>query len=158
MSFTYDTFLRPITSSDVNIQIVNNDNIVEYTVNPFSVVNSFSSNNLLKISLKSGNTISVPFSSTNESKSALLLFQEHLDILRLRVPNSINKQIENYIDSAITLRLVENPTSSKGSSGDRLGNVSFSTTWLYYCIQDYTTGSQDIWMRISCTQSTWESE
>ena len=59
MSFSYDKFLRPITSSDRYIQILDNTGKVEYTINSFSILNVFVNNNLLKINLKSGRAIEI---------------------------------------------------------------------------------------------------
>ena len=44
MSYSYDKFLRPITTTDKNIQIIDNTGIVKYTINPFSVINVMISN------------------------------------------------------------------------------------------------------------------
>ncbi len=100
MIFIYNTFLRPITSSDNNIQVLDNTGSVVYTINPFSVGTTKVSNNVLKISFKSGKTISIPFSSINESKTALSLFQSQLDTLLEKTPTLIDVQIKNYIGSA----------------------------------------------------------
>ena len=46
------------------------------------------------------------------------------------------------------------PTSSKGQSGDIKGLMSSDGSYLYVCIADYTTGTDDIWAKIS-TGGTW---
>lgn len=102
MSYRYDTFLKPITTTDRNIQILNTDGIVTHTVNPFSVLDVMISNNLLKINLKSKRVISIPFLTTNESKLAIVRFQEQLDTLKSKVPGFIDKKIENYVEDQIT--------------------------------------------------------
>ena len=71
MIFSYNKFLRPITTSDNNIQVLDNTGSVVYTINPFSVGTKRVSNNVLEISFKSGKIIPIPFSSINESKIAL---------------------------------------------------------------------------------------
>ena len=73
MTFSYDKFLRPISSGDRNIQIYNNEGVLVYTINPFSIVNTFVSNNLLKISLKSQRVITLDFLNSNLAKIALPL-------------------------------------------------------------------------------------
>lgn len=102
MSYRYDTFLKPITTTDRNIQILNTDGIVTHSVNPFSILDVMISNNLLKINLKSKRVISIPFLTTNESKLAIVRFQEQLDTLKSKVPGFIDKKIENYIEDQIT--------------------------------------------------------
>jgi len=102
MSYRYDTFLKPITTTDRNIQILNTDGIVTHSVNPFSILDVMISNNLLKINLKSKRVISIPFLTTNESKLAIVRFQEQLDTLKSKVPGFIDKKIENYVEDQIT--------------------------------------------------------
>lgn len=101
MIFIYNTFLRPITSSDNNIQVLDNTGSVVYTINPFSVGTTKVSNNVLKISFKSGKIIPIPFSSINESKTALSLFQSQIDTLLEKTPTLMDIQIKNYIDYVI---------------------------------------------------------
>lgn len=52
-------------------------------------------------------------------------------------------------------RVVANPTASSfGSAGDRLGDISFSLDYLYYCVKDYD-GVNDIWKRVAWSNDTW---
>jgi hypothetical protein len=95
--YSYSTFLRPITESDRNIKILGIDLIVKYTIDPFYIINTSINNNILKINLKSKRVITLDFSTTNESKLALILLREQIDILIQKVPNLIDKQIENYL-------------------------------------------------------------
>ena len=88
MTFTYDKFLRPISSGDRNIQIYNNDGVLVYTINPFSIVNTFVSNNLLKISLKSQRVITLDFLNSSLAKAALALLQEQIDFFKINEPTA----------------------------------------------------------------------
>lgn len=97
MSYTYDTFLKPVTTTDRNIQILDTDGNVKYTLNPFSVLNVMASNNILRISIKSGRVILVGFSSSNEARLALPRIQEQIDTLTQKTPYNIDKSVENYI-------------------------------------------------------------
>jgi len=49
------------------------------------------------------------------------------------------------------------PASTKGAAGDKAGEIRFasvaSTTYLYYCVSDYTNGVDDIWRRLTFTTS-----
>jgi hypothetical protein len=110
MSYSYDRFLRPITSTDRNIQVLDNTGIIKYTINPFSVVDSMVSNNLLKINSKSGKVITINFSTSNEAKLALPRLQSQIDILKQKTPLVIDKEIKNYIDSI-------SGSGSNGTSG-----------------------------------------
>ena len=51
MNFSLDKFLKPLADSDRNVQIYNNSDVVQYTINPFSVTRLNISNNLLKVNL-----------------------------------------------------------------------------------------------------------
>lgn len=95
--YSYDTFLRPITESDKNIKILGVDLVVKYTIDPFIIINSSISNNLVKIKLKSGKLITLEFSTSNESKLALVRLRDFTDMLIQKVPNLIEKQIDNYL-------------------------------------------------------------
>lgn len=102
MSYSYDKFLRPLTSSDRNIQIQEDNGIVKWTIEPFSIINAMVSNNLLKINVLN-RVILVPFSSQNESKLALEKIQLQIDELRSRTPNSlVSLEIKNYVDSYVS--------------------------------------------------------
>jgi len=114
--YSYDKFLRPITTTDRNIQILNDSGIVKYTVNPFSVVNVMISNNLLKINMKQGRVILINFSTVNESKLAISRIQEQIDILTEKAPLFIDKQVANYVDNKVLTGLI-GPTGPTGSAG-----------------------------------------
>ena len=115
--YSYDKFLRPITTTDRNIQIMNDSGIIKYTVNPFSVINVMISNNLLKINMKQGRVILVNFSSVNEAKLAIERIQEQIDILTEKTPLFIDKQVANYVDNKVLTGLI-GPTGPTGSAGN----------------------------------------
>jgi hypothetical protein len=47
------------------------------------------------------------------------------------------------------------PSTSKGHSFDRIGQIAYNSSYIYYCIANYTTGADDIWKRISWSADTW---
>lgn len=98
--YGYNKFLRTLSPNDTNIQIQNNSGDLKWTIEPYSVLNVMINNNLLKINLND-KVIIIPFSSINESKLALPLFQEYLDELKNRDPLLIDKKIKNIINSKI---------------------------------------------------------
>jgi hypothetical protein len=81
MSYTYDTFLKPLSSTDTKIQIVDTIGYITHTINPFEVANSLASSKYLKISLKNHTVIDIPFSTQEEVKLALKNFNDHLSSL-----------------------------------------------------------------------------
>lgn len=78
MSYSYDTFLKP-TANNTYLEILDTDLNVVYTINPRSISSPMISNNLIKISLKSGKVIMLDFSTSNESKDALQKLQLQID-------------------------------------------------------------------------------
>ncbi len=153
MIFIYNTFLRPITSSDNNIQVLDNTGSVVYTINPFSVGTTKVSNNVLKISFKSGKTISIPFSSINESKTALSLFQSQLDTLLEKTPTLIDVQIKNYIGSA-NLTLNGNLVVNGQSTFTEVTKVINSTpSGATASIVTYDFSGGDIWYHGTASQN-----
>lgn len=81
MSYSYDTFLKP-TANNTYLEILDTDLNVVYTINPRSISSPMISNNLIKISLKSGKVIMLDFSTSNESKDALQKLQLQIDKLK----------------------------------------------------------------------------
>lgn len=95
--YTYDTFLKPYSTGDVNIIIKDKNGVIKYNIDPFSIVNILVSNNLLKINLKNKELI-IPFSTLNESKLALPILQENIDYIKSNSTYKIDKQIDNFVN------------------------------------------------------------
>ena len=81
MTYNYQTFLRPIYSNSKNIQILNSDGDLVYTIVPDSVSNSKVSNNLLKITLKSNKILFLDFSTKSNADSAKIALDIQISIL-----------------------------------------------------------------------------
>jgi len=47
------------------------------------------------------------------------------------------------------------PTTSKGQAGDLNGMIASDGNYIYYCFQDYVSGTSDIWKRVQLSNSTW---
>jgi len=74
MSYTYDTFLKPLSGTDTKIQIVDTNGTVTHIIDPFTVVNSMYSGKFLKITLRNQTILDIPFLNENEVKLALQEF------------------------------------------------------------------------------------
>lgn len=116
MNFSLDKFLRPLSDTDRSIQIYSVQDILKYTINPFSVTRTNVSNNLVNVNLKYNKVISLDFRTHNEAKAALIKLQEQLDTLRKKVPYAIDKQIQNYVN----FNDENNPLLSGSPKGDIL--------------------------------------
>jgi len=124
MSYSYNKFLRPITSSDKNIKILDDTNDIKYTIDPFAIQNVSISNNILKINLKSKRIISLHFSTINEAKLALTRIQIQIDTLIKNVPHLIDRDVQNYVDSIFSkVSIIVGPTGATGAA-DRYSATS----------------------------------
>jgi hypothetical protein len=110
MSFSFDKFLRPITPTDRNIKIYEDNGILKYTINPFHIKNINVLNNTMRINLDSDRSIAMVFSTNNEAKISLSKLQGQLDTLQQKVPFIIDKDILNYVTAHIKI----GPTGSNG--------------------------------------------
>jgi hypothetical protein len=99
--YSYDKYLRTLSPNDTNIQIVDNNGVVKFTIEPYSVLNTMVNNNLLKINLIN-KVITITFSSNNEAKLALPFFQEYLDELKSRDPLLVDNKLEKVIQNKIS--------------------------------------------------------
>jgi hypothetical protein len=102
MIYSPDKFLRPLTSSDRNIQILDDNGVITYTINPFAIIKLFSLNNLVQIDLRGGKMIKLPFQSDLDAKNALFTFQQMVYTLTLKIPFNISKDSENYIEGKLS--------------------------------------------------------
>lgn len=98
MSYNYLNFLRPIFPNSRNIQIIDRNNEIKFTVNPYFILSPLVNNNVVRINLKNGKTILLDFNNSTEAKSALESLQEQIDILTQKTPIVIEKNVENFIE------------------------------------------------------------
>jgi len=97
MAYNYQNFLRPIFPGTKNIQILDSDGDIKWTINPFFIVNTLVNNNLVKINLKNDKIIILDFNNSDESKSAISNLQSQIDLLVQNIPIAIDKNIENFL-------------------------------------------------------------
>jgi hypothetical protein len=118
MIYSYDKFLRPVTLSDRNIKILDDNGDINYTIDPFAITNIAAINNILRISLKSLKVILLNFSTRNEARIAVGILQTQIDSLTNNVPILIDKDIQNYIHDLIDqVGIIIGPTGASGPTG-----------------------------------------
>ena len=61
----------------------------------------------------------------------------------------------NVANGTISWKLADVPATSKGQAGDQEGSLAASSSYIYYCIADYTNGVANIWKRVALTTQTW---
>ena len=65
--------------------------------------------------------------------------------------NSISTELLNNAARYTTVA----PTSRFGTPGDKKGTIYATSSYLYYCFQDYVSGSIPCWGRISLDSTSW---
>ncbi len=97
MRYSWDKFLRPFSMNDVNVQVMNDDGVVTHTINPSTILNVMVNNNLVKVSLKSGRVVIIPFSTLNEAKMALPRIKQLISDLNKRTGRKyLNKLSKSF--------------------------------------------------------------
>ena len=126
MNYNYDylNFLRPLMPGIRNLQILDSEGVIKYTINPFFIINTIVSNNLVKINLKNDKLIILDFQNSIESKSAIEQLQGQIDELTNNTPIVIDKNIANYLEH-------KNTFSPSGGSLFINGHLSPGTSSLY---------------------------
>ncbi len=138
MSYSWDKFLRPLAGNDTNVQIMDNNGTVTYTINPYTVINVFVKNNLVNVSLKSGRVISIPFSSLNEAKLALPRIKQLFDALQKKAPIFVSNEIKNYVNSVnIQFFYQDNIPNGTGTDSIRTGSFWYDSDYGYLYVYIY---------------------
>ena len=123
-----------INSGDKKLHLRNDDNTKSYTISVFNVSTSYADNNLLKVKERgSNNTITCDFSTSNEARQALALFQLQVDLIRTLTPHIIDKGVKNYVDNEIS-KISPGPVGATGSieSVELLGTYSATVSTIQY--------------------------
>jgi hypothetical protein len=149
MVYKWDSFLKPLADGDTVIQILDNNGLVKHSIDPFSVINTFINNNIVKINIK-GDVILINFSTANEAKMALPILQSQIDQLKEKKPIFNDKKVENYVKDEIDMvnsyvNFSNNKYISIGPTASSLGtqgSMVFDSNYLYVCI------AEDTWRRI----------
>lgn len=118
--YDHKTFIKELSGTDKNIQIINSKGVNKFTIDPFSIINYYISNNLLKISLD-GEIITLNFRNTNEAKKAIEKFTKSIDILKENVPLFVNRKLKNFLLDEISYQPSE--ADNWDSIPDKLGEA-----------------------------------
>ena len=142
MTYNLNTFLKPLSSTDRLIQIIDSAGLVKYSINPFTVKNTFARGNVVYISLNSDREILLDFRNQTEARQALDLLQIQLDSLRNKTPNYIDRIVEEYIHGI----------GLSYSNGDLYLNANLIPS----ITGTYTIGNfENVWKGISTTGSLY---
>ena len=132
MGYSFNRFLKTITESDKTIKIYDDRNYPTHTVNPFSVLRVYTTNNNLSIVLTGNIIIVLDFLNKDEATAGLVKIQSYIDIIKSAgtlIPGPIN--IDEAILSAAGLKSFNGSTASVqaiATSND--DNIEISITTL----------------------------
>lgn len=143
MSYSWDKFLKPLSETDTNIQVQDNKGIVTHTINPYAILNVLINNNIVKISLKSGKVITIPFSTMNESKMALPRIKQLIDSLNRKAPLFVNNELKNYVSSVTDAFFYQDSIpNGTGTDSIKVGTFWYDTEFelLYAYVYDEFSG------------------
>ena len=79
MAYNYSNFLKPYSVEDRNLLIYDEEGVLKFTVNPFSITNTQIRGNIITISVKSGRTILLDFLTNNLAIVALPILQSRIN-------------------------------------------------------------------------------
>ena len=128
MSYSWDKFLKPLSATDTNIQVQDDKGIVTHTINPYAVLNVLINNNIVKVSIKSGKVITIPFSTMNESKMALPRIKQLIDSLNRKTPLFVNNEMKNYVNSVTDAFFYQDSIpSGTGTDSIKVGTFWYDT-------------------------------
>lgn len=143
MSYSWDKFLKPLSATDTNIQVQDNKGIVTHTINPYAVLNVLINNNIIKVSIKSGKVITIPFSTMNESKMALPRIKQLIDSLNRKTPLFVNNEMKNYVNSVTDAFFYQDSIpNGTGTDSIKAGTFWYDTEFelLYVYVYDEFSG------------------
>jgi hypothetical protein len=99
MNFSLDTFLKPLTPNDLVIRIYNSSGVLYNSTNPFSIIRTYASNNVLNINLNRNQIIKLNFSTSDDAGKALSKLQSQIDILKTKTPAIVDTKIQNQVNA-----------------------------------------------------------
>jgi hypothetical protein len=147
MGYNLSTFLKPQNTGDKNLLIYDDTGKLIYTINPFSVNNVQVRGNIITLSIKSGRTILLDFTSNNYSLTALPILQDRIKELTRDKSLVIDKQVENWVKGIDTITSTLSITGNIIPSEDYKWNLgSTSSRWNNIYVRDAVVASQSLYI------------
>ena len=155
MSFSFDKFIKPVISSDENLKIYNDENVLLHSINPFSIKNIKISNNILVISMDSNSVINIAFSTTNESKLSIVKLQSALDLLKEKNPLFMDAKMVKYVNSTVSYDIYTALLTTNGTASPTAivleNTIGGNITWSYGGLGIYLGTSSGLFSENSST-------
>lgn len=116
-----------------------------------------------------GDALRFAFTKTNENFAELYNKDGDLTASIATVANSVPTDVSQLTDTTERIPdrdynrlfnkpisvLTNVPASSKGQIGDSSTSIAYDADYFYFCIENYTDGTNDIWKRIGWNTDTW---
>ena len=150
MAYNINNFVKVVSKGDRNLQIVDSNGTVKYSINPYHVLNVLQNNNLLKINLKSGRFITLDFSNSTEAIESVLTLQNKIDELVTVTPFTIDKDVENWVEDVNLITPTGETLSIWGdllpgtTSTYNIGSLEYEWHTLYVGSQSLVVGGVTI--------------
>lgn len=104
-----------------------------------------------------GDKLRTAFTKTNQNFTELYNGYAAANSAVKMANNGFTLYIDSYGNTHLPSHVIFHtvPSTSKGSAGDKMGEMTTDGTYLYACTEDYTDGLTDIWSRTSLNTGSW---
>jgi hypothetical protein len=73
----------------------------------------------------------------------------------LSLRSNLDAEFNGLVKSNGIILGADYPTTSKGKVGDLNGMIASDGNYIYYCYQDYSDGTNNIWKRVQLSNDSW---
>ena len=117
MAFSLNNFLGAYKSQDKLLKIYDSNGLLLKTIDPFKIVTSFASNNLLILKNRTSTT-TLDFSTSTDAKLALEKIQAAITILTNKSPLFVDSNIKNFVSDSLTYDNIQGKPILLDENGD----------------------------------------
>jgi hypothetical protein len=147
MGYNSTSFLKAYNTQDKNLLIYDENGILKFTINPFSISNVQVRGNVITISIKSGRTILLDFLNSNYALDALPILQDRIRDLTREKSVHIDKQIENWVENIDLITTTLSVAGNIVPSLDYTWNLGSTTSrWNNIYVRDALVASQSLYI------------
>lgn len=147
MSYSLERFIKPVVETDKIVAIYNNLNVPTYSINPFSVLRVYVTDNLLKVTVNKLSVIILDFKTNDEAKKALYNLQTQFDYIKRKSIKEaqVKEEAISQVTSSVDFTQIYNNVSVGGTySGPTSSSGTASNTIEQKLITFVQTLGQDI--------------
>lgn len=129
MGYSLERFIKPVVETDKIVTIYNNLNIPTYSINPFSVLRVYVTDNLLKVTVNKLSVIILDFKTNDEAKKALYNLQAQFDYIKRKAikETQIKEEAISQVTSSVDFNQIYNNVSNGGTYSPTSSATSSNT-------------------------------